>query len=401
MKKQTPLLNVGLVFMTIVMMVVVMEGFLRLYFFSSLAQPFSSPSFTVPHPTRTIAYGPGLTGSHQELDFNVSVHINAQGLRGPDIGSKDHRQRILLVADSTTFGSGVPVDQIIPARLAKELGTDQVELINGGFATYNTVQELLFLEEEGLSYEPDLVILAFSPNTDIQTNTLALQQLHQKKTVRAYASLDERGQLQLDLSHVSPFYEKEKDRLPEERLKAYYKRQVLYRLGKMVVSSFKTSKFQDPNIFIGWPFLAEFSPEYSTRDMSIEDYTRLWEEGWLVTKALILRMRELVSAQGGTFAMTVMAPKLQVESDYQAKVQEVYPQLKLDLTRINRMFKEFGEEAGIPVLDSLTVLVEAERQGETGLYFSIEDEHMTAKSHQLVAVSLARQLREYGLLSKK
>jgi len=401
MKKSTPWLNMVLVLMTIVMMVVVMEGFLRVYFFSSLAQPFSSPSFTVPHPTRTIAYGPGLIGNHQELDFNVPVHINAQGLRGPDIGSKDHRQRILLVADSTTFGSGVPVDQIIPARLTEELGADRVEIINGGFATYNTVQELLFLEEEGLSYQPDLVILAFSPNTDIQTNTLALQQLHQKKTVRAYASLDDHGQLQLDLSHVTPFYAKEKDRLPEERLKAYYKRQVLYRLGKMVLSSFKTSKFHDPNIFIGWPFLAEFNPIYSTRDMSVKDYTRLWEDGWAVTKALIVRMQEKVSAEGGTFAITVMAPKLQVETAYQAKVQELYPKLKLDLTRINRAFKKFGQESGIPVLDSLTVLVEAERQGESGLYFSIEDEHMTAKSHQLVAVSLARQLREQGLLSHK
>ncbi|GJL61406.1 MAG: hypothetical protein NPIRA04_00600 [Nitrospirales bacterium] len=398
MKKSTPLLNVGLVLVTILVMVVVIEGFLRLYFFGSLAQPFSSPSFTIPHPTRTIAYGPSMTGSHQELDFNVPVHINAQGLRGPDIGKKDHRQRILLVADSTTFGSGVPVDQIIPAYLTEELGPDRVEIINGGFATYNTVQELLFLEEEGLSYEPDLVILAFSPNTDIQTNTLVLQQLHQKKTVRAYASLDERGQLQFDLSHVTPFYAKEKDWLPEERLKAYYKRQVLYRLGKMVVKSFKTSKFQDPNIFIGWPFLAEFAPEYSTRGMSTEDYTRLWDDGWAVTKALIVRMREQVIAQGGAFAMTVMAPKLQVETDYQAKVQEVYPQLKLDVTRINRSFQEFGEEAGIPVLDSLTVLVEAERQGETGLYFSIEDEHMTAKSHQLVAASLAQQLRAHGLV---
>ncbi|WP_447971247.1 alginate O-acetyltransferase AlgX-related protein [Nitrospira sp. M1] len=401
MKKQTPLLNVVLVCMTIAVMVVVMEAFLRVYFFGSLAQPFSSPSFTVPHPTRTIAYGPGLTGWHQELDFNVPVHINAQGLRGPDIGPKDHRQRILFVADSTTFGSGVPVEQIIPTRLTEELGADRVEIINGGFATYNTVQELLFLEEEGLSYKPDLVILAFSPNTDIQTNTLVLQELHQKKKVRAYASLDDAGQLQLDLSHVKPFYEREKDRTPEERLKAYHKRQVLYRLGKMLVGSFKTSKFHDPNMFIGWPFLAEFAPEYSTRGMSVEDYTRLWDDGWAVTKALILRMREQVLAQGATFAMTVMAPKLQVENEYQAKVQEAYPQLQLDLTRINRVFEEFGQEAGIPVLDSLTVLVEAARQGESGLYYSIEDEHMTAKSHQLVATSLARQLHVRGLVKSE
>ncbi len=44
--------------------------------------------------------------------------------------------------------------------------------------------------------------------------------------------------------------------------------------------------------------------------MKAEEYTRLWEDGWAVTKAIILRMRDAVKAQGGRFAMMVMAPKL-------------------------------------------------------------------------------------------
>ena len=400
MKKKTPVLNTVLVLFTVVIMLVTIEFFLRFYFFKSLAQPFSSEPITIPHPTRTIAYNPNAKGWHQELDFNVPTNINAQGLRGLDIGAKDQRKRILLVADSTTFGSGVVVEEIIPTRLGEELGNDRVEIINGGFATYNTVQELLFLKEEGLAYDPDLVILAFSPNTDVQTNTLALQRLHQKKTVRAYASLDDKGQLQLDLSYVKAFYEKEKDRTQADRRKAYYKRHVVYRLTKMFVKSLQTSEFQDPNIFIGWPFLAEFAPEYSTRGMGAEAYQRLWEDGWAVTQALILRMRDLVEAQGGRFAMMVMAPKLQVMKDFQSKVLEAYPNLKLDPTRINRSFEEFGKRENIPVLDALSVLLEAETAGETDLYYSIEDEHMTAKSHRLVAKSLAKQLRELGFVEQ-
>ena len=399
MKNKTTILNAALVIFTVLFMVVVGEAFLRVYFFRTLAQPFSTLPVTVPHPTRTIAYAPHSVGRHQELDFNVPIEINAQGLRGTDIGPKDHRQRILFVADSTTFGSGVPVEQILPTLLAKELGEDQVDIINGGFATYNTVQELLFLEEEGLSYQPDLVVLAFSPNTDIQTNTLALQQLHQKKKVRAYAYLDDAGQLQLDLRYVKAFYEKQKDRSSEDHLKPYFKRHVLYRLGKLLVKSFQTSAFHDPNIFIGWPFLAEFAPEYSTRGMTKEDYRQLWDDGWAVTQALILRMRDESVAQGAKFAMMVMAPKLQVEEEYQQKVREVYPGLKLDLTRINRIIEQFGHEAHIPVLDALTPLVQAEQAGETDLYFHIEDEHMTAKAHKIVAESLAQQLREQGLVS--
>ena len=347
MKKKTPVLNAVLLVLTVVGMLAMIEATLRVYFWGTLAQPFSSSPVTIPHPTRTMAYGSNLIGAHQELDFNVPIHINVQGLRGRDIGPKDHRQRILLVADSTTFGSGVAVEHIIPTVLAEELGSDRVEIINGGFATYNTVQELLFLQEEGLAYQPDLVILAFSPNTDIQTNTLRLQRLHQRKTRRAYAHLTETGKLELELSYAQALYEKEKDRSLEDRQKSYFKRQAIYRLGKMVVNSFKTSEFHDPNIFIGWPFLAEFSPEYSTRGMSVGEYVEVWDDAWAVTQALILRMRDETIAQGATFAMMAMAPKLQVEVDYQKKVHETYPHLKLDLTRINRVFEQFGHDANI------------------------------------------------------
>ncbi|MDH5701101.1 MAG: hypothetical protein OEZ41_14195, partial [Nitrospirota bacterium] len=164
------------------------------------------------------------------------------------------------------------------------------------------------------------------------------------------------------------------------------------------IRGFKSSKWNDPNIFIGWPFLAEFSPEHSTRGMTADEYQAVWEDGWNVTKALILRMQEDSKKHGARFAMMVMAPKLQVEAVYQARVLEAFPHLKLDTTRINRVFEDFGKEAGISVLDALTPLLEAEARGEEGLYYNIEDEHMTAKSHEYVAAALAKQIREQGLL---
>ena len=114
MKKKTPILNLVLVLMTIMIMFVMIESFLRAYVFGTMAQPFSSLPIMVLHPTRSIALGPGLEGWQQKLDFNGPVNVNAQGLRGADIGPKDDRQRILIVADSTTYGSGVAVEHIIP-----------------------------------------------------------------------------------------------------------------------------------------------------------------------------------------------------------------------------------------------------------------------------------------------
>ena len=390
-------LNVMMLLGTIGLMLVLNEAVLRLYYWGSLAPKINDENPLVPHPTRGFAFRPGMTSWHQELDFTVQVHVNGQGLRGPEIQPKGAKKRILIVGDSTTYGSGVSEENIIPTLLGTELGSSRVDVVNGSFTTYNTVQELLFLEEEGLLFEPDLVLLAFSPNTDIQANTLSLQQLAQKHNRRPYAALSPQGELLLDLTYAKRFYQDQQENA-EIRKASFFKGLVTYTLLKKYVKGFKSSKWNDPNMFIGWPFLAEFSPEHSTRGMSAQDYQVLWDDGWTVTKALIVRMRDESRSKGAKFAMMVMAPKLQVEKDYQQKVQEVFPHLKLDTSRINRAFEEFGKEAGIPVLDALTPLVEAWGMGERGLYYNVEDEHMTAKAHKLVAASLAQQIRDHHLL---
>jgi len=397
-KNGTLFLNLILILGTILMMLVVNEVFLRIYYFGSIVRVSNQESRVLPHPTRGYTLSPGTHTWHQELDFAVPINVNSQGLRGPEISPKGSKQRILIIGDSTTYGSGVPEDQIIPALLEKEFNPAVVDVVNGSFTTYNTVQELLFLEEEGLSFKPDLVILAFSPNTDIQANTLALQTLHQKHKKRPYAILTQDGTLQLDLTYVEKFYRKQQEQSQVPKTSSFWKEQVTYTLIKKYVRGFKSSKWNDPNIFIGWPFLAEFSSEYSTRGMSVDEYQVLWEDGWNVTKALILRMQEDSKKHGAQFAIMVMAPKIQVEAAYQSRVLEAFPHLKLDTTRINRVIEDFGKEVGIPVLDALTPLLEAEARGEEGLYYNIEDEHMTAKSHEYVAAVLAKQIREQGLL---
>lgn len=398
MVKKSHIVNTGLVLLSVVTTLIVLEGGLRLYLFGTLVQPAAEKSAMMPHETRTYTLEPGFRGRHQELDFDVPVIVNEQGLRGPLVAPKSERPRILIVGDSATYGSGVAVEQIIPTLLAEELGGKQVEVINGSIPVYSTVQEMLFLVEDGLAYEPDLVILAFSPNTDMQTNTLALQKLYQRKRIRPYASLDASGALKIDFSGPATHYEKTKNGYTKTRRKGFFSRLLLYRYIKNVVKGLKRTKYHDPNIFIGWPFLAEFAPEHSTRGLSAQDYETLWAEGWAVTKALIRSMRQAAEAKGADFAMMVMAPKLQVDTVHQARVVQAFPGLRLDPTRINRAFEAFGRAEGIPVFDALTPLLEAASAGEDGLYFDIEDEHMTAKAHRLVAASLARQLRDSGLL---
>jgi len=98
----------------------------------------------------------------------VAVHFNERGLRDDTIKPKAPSEyRILALGDSVTFGWGVVQPDIFPARLQRILSAElrrPVRVINAGVAGYNTVQEHTFFRMEGLSLQPDLVVLLYHPN---------------------------------------------------------------------------------------------------------------------------------------------------------------------------------------------------------------------------------------------
>jgi lysophospholipase L1-like esterase len=103
----------------------------------------------------------------------VLVTYNERGLRDrPILPKAEGEYRILALGDSVTFGSGVPQHQIFTFRLEQLLpGRLQrpVRVINSGVGGYNTVQEVTYFKQEGITLQPDLVMLTYVQN-DIEEN---------------------------------------------------------------------------------------------------------------------------------------------------------------------------------------------------------------------------------------
>lgn len=104
---------------------------------------------------------------------DVLVTYNERGLRDrPILPKAEGEYRILALGDSITFGWGVPQDQIFTFRLEQLLqGRLQlpVRVINSGVGAYNTVQEVTYFKQEGVTFQPDLVMLTYVQN-DIEEN---------------------------------------------------------------------------------------------------------------------------------------------------------------------------------------------------------------------------------------
>jgi len=102
-----------------------------------------------------------------------TINVNSDGFRGPEITKEkqDNTYRIIVVGGSTTYGSGVKDDETHPAHLQKIFDSKEldfkVEVINGGVPGAWSQNEVRFIKEKMIDYEPDLFIVYDGVN-DIQ-----------------------------------------------------------------------------------------------------------------------------------------------------------------------------------------------------------------------------------------
>ena len=105
--------------------------------------------------------------------MGVTMKINSQGLRDREFSFQKEPgvYRILILGDSMTVGWGAPVEATYPKVLEKLLEESRpdstaphCEVINTGVGNYNTSQEVAYFKEQGLRYQPDMVVLGFYIN---------------------------------------------------------------------------------------------------------------------------------------------------------------------------------------------------------------------------------------------
>jgi hypothetical protein len=106
-------------------------------------------------------------------EFRVRYHTNQYRMRYRDISldKPDGIGRILGLGDSFTFGIGVKDDETYLAALEKLLDRQRdVQVLNTGTGGWGTAEELVYLQDEGLRFDPDLILVGFYVANDPQNN---------------------------------------------------------------------------------------------------------------------------------------------------------------------------------------------------------------------------------------
>ena len=138
---------------------------------------------------------PNMVFWHRSQSGSWKFVTNAQGFRDTEDYEYDKPEgqlRIISLGDSNTQGFEVRQDATFPEVIERMLIYRGIpaQVLNTGISGFGTAEELVFLENEGIKYDPDVVVLGiyandFSDNLKAGLFTLANDELVVTKTVHA------------------------------------------------------------------------------------------------------------------------------------------------------------------------------------------------------------------------
>ncbi len=110
-------------------------------------------------------------GYRLEPGFKGKYKINSYGFRDYEYSENkpDNTLRIVNIGDSLTFGLGLKLESVYSKVMEKKMNCTlnthkNYEVLNLGIFGYNTIQEYYLLKNEGLRFQPDIILLGFYYN---------------------------------------------------------------------------------------------------------------------------------------------------------------------------------------------------------------------------------------------
>jgi hypothetical protein len=294
-------------------------------------------------------YGWELRKGFRGIDFGKMASVNRQGYRGRehDRARTPGRMRVVMVGDSIGYGAGVEDGETFSALL--DSADRKLEVVNLSVGGYGTDQELLMLEDRGLRYAPEVVVLNFCVFSDFVDNSLPAA-LFDARQPKPYFTWDGRTLTEHD-EHV---------RLSPPRKVAQWLADESHLFNRVVGAMGLAKPPRQPGVWMD-----RKAAVMSNLPPAVD-----------LTFQLIRRMSEVAQAAGARFVVVIHPDELAYRH------------------RPRTLQKFCGAAAlqGIPIVEL------GARYRERGLAFEQialdEPGHLTLLGHRLAAEALERVLRE-------
>lgn len=323
-----------------------MEGSMRLF-------GIGYPLFTQSDEWTGFALRPGASG-WQTDEGKAFVQINSAGMRDVehDVRKPADTIRIAILGDSFAEARQVDITETFAASMDENLkqcfllqGKD-VEILNFGVSGFGTTQEFLQLQSRVWQYEPDIVLLAFTPGNDVRNNSAVLEG---HAAGKPYATL-KNGNIQVDFSfRDSPEFQRRES--------------AIFRMQEWIVTHSRVAQLLNRvrSLLKSSPETAETGPKKTDDDgvagneagiengVYLEPSTPEWKEAWTITEQLIRMMHAETASKGAKFLVVTTSTGIQVHPDPNVRQQFIQDIGAQDLHYPDRRLAMLGAREGFTV----------------------------------------------------
>ena len=363
-----------------------LEAALRL-FGPILPGSYDTGHYLQRHPRLGHFNVPNFDGWIKTSEFTTRVQIGPLGLRDPrtEYARPPDVFRVLLLGDSFVEAVQVDAAQTVAARLEASLqqgASRRVEVVNAGVAGYGTGHEMLLFDEEGIRYQPNVVVLVVFLGNDIGDNAYRPDPQRPERTTRPTFDLD--SERLIRVIPGAPI-----DTSPDLR-RSLRSCCLLYNVFETgVLRKLSGGEVRDQPEF-------EADGRYLVRSLYEKEPDGETARAWRITERLIGVIRDRALAE--KIPMVVVGAPDWLALDHAAWVERLggarvaSRQFAQDVP--NRVLGEIIGKMGVPYVDLLPIMANAPTSEP--LFFPI-DSHWTPAGHALVADAVQAKLREIGL----
>jgi len=286
----------------------------------------------------------------------------------------------------------IQANETVAAQLERQLGdsaSTPIEVINAGVFGYGTAQEYLLLDEEGVKYQPDLIVLFFCHCNDVPNNNYRLELIDSdlNRALKPYLDLGRDGQLRL----ISPPPSAQADL--RQRLR---ERSMLYNVFETGV----VYKLELQNPREAWNAVDGLTEP--TRGKFDTRPDGEWERGWRITDAVFERLRDRADAMGVPLVVVGIPDWRQLDAAYW---QRDANKRRLDSGQSSpdapdRLLGQIADRLGVVNLPLRPVFAPLVANDGLFRYFIEDDYHWTVEGNRVAANAVAELLRQRGLVPR-
>lgn len=254
-------------------------------------------------------------------EWDVTYKINSYGLRDEEASSDKVGQfRILLLGDSFAQGYGVEQEESfgeVLESLLNQQGSQQFEIINSGVFGYSPLIEYLYLAKKGLSFKPDVVILAFSL-TDFFEDRQRFGELQKSYPDLTPDQLEKeivKGQVEFDFAKINSSPDRVSPTVTFASQISYQIKRWLRNNFKIYAMFFDFIKKREPSVQQDVIYQGDIDKDILAlvRGEKITDYD--WQKLWGLPVDHIWAMANLLQAESIPFVVVGIPDAFQVSAD--------------------------------------------------------------------------------------